>query len=156
MSGKEEKVEKPKEHELLNELQIFKITRTEEVSGAHFLPNHRGKCKNLHGHNWKVVVEVVGTLCEDTEDPEFGMVIDYGVIKDIVQSLDHKDINEVIPNPTAENITKYLAEKILNSRDRISDVIVTVWETSNSSVQYAMGWMEKSPGVGINVDFTGK
>lgn len=54
---------------------------------AHQLPNHDGKCANLHGHTYKVVVSVAGRVLQKPGDPKEGMVVDFGVIKAIYKSL---------------------------------------------------------------------
>jgi len=118
------------------ETDLFKLTRTDYISGAHKLPNHQGKCAKMHGHNWKVVSEITGTLCNNPKDPEFGMVVDFGVIKGIIDEFDHKIINDLVPNPTAELIARNIAFRIMLARLRISSVLITIWETENSSVQY--------------------
>ena len=48
-------------------------------SSSHFLTKYRGKCENLHGHNYKLIVAIKGDIKED------GMVMDYAVIKRIVK-----------------------------------------------------------------------
>lgn len=90
---------------------MFKITKRMEISAAHFLPlmpdGH--KCKNLHGHNWKVEVEISAHTL-----PESGMLMDFGLIKSEVMTLDHSSLNRLIPNPTAENIAEFIARRLDN------------------------------------------
>lgn len=73
------------------------------ISASHQLPNYEGKCSNLHGHNWKVKVWARGEIDQTT-----GMVIDFTDIKAKINTLDHIHLNDVIPNPTAENIAVYI------------------------------------------------
>ena len=61
-----------------------KIGTEVTISAAHFVQTTEGKCKNLHGHNWRFEVEVDGKVRED------GMVIDFNKIKDEIKQLDHK------------------------------------------------------------------
>ena len=79
----------------------------------------------MHGHNWKVEVEVCGNKLDN-----IGMVIDFKEIrnmtKDVVNQLDHRFLNDLIPfkviNPTAENIAQYIYEeltKAMNSKQQI-------------------------------------
>jgi len=79
------------------------------ISAAHHLENYRGPCKSVHGHNWRVVIYCKRDILADT-----GMVIDFRDIKNIVDQLDHRDINFVtaMKNPTAEQIAKWLYERI--------------------------------------------
>lgn len=89
---------------------MYTVTKRIEVSGAHFLNlPYDSKCKNLHGHNWIIFV----TCRRETLD-ESGMVVDFVKIKEIVNQLDHANINDVLGdvNPTAENIARWLYERI--------------------------------------------
>ena len=89
---------------------MYTVTKRIEVSGSHFLTlPYESKCKNLHGHNWIIFVTCKSEILDDS-----GMVIDFVKIKEIVSQLDHTNINEVLKNlnPTAENIARWLCEKI--------------------------------------------
>ena len=112
-----------------------------DFASAHTLRDYPGACSRMHGHNWKVEVE----LCARTLD-EIGMGLDFKVIKqaarDLVGELDHRYLNEIPPfdriNPTAENIAAYLyrglTEKLNDERVQIS--AVTLWETERACVRY--------------------
>ena len=88
---------------------MYTVTKRIEVSGSHVLNlPYDSKCGNLHGHNW--IIDV--TLQSETLD-ENGMVLDFTKIKEIVNKLDHAHINNIVPfNPTAENMAKWLCDKI--------------------------------------------
>lgn len=89
---------------------MYTVTKRIEVSGAHFLNlPYDSKCKNLHGHNWIILV-----TCRSEQLNECGMVVDFVKIKEIVSRLDHADINKILGdmNPTAENIARWLCDKI--------------------------------------------
>lgn len=137
------------------------VSKTFEFSAAHILPNHPGKCKNLHGHNYKVEVKLTGPLNEET-----GMVIDFGDLKETVNhyidQMDHSFISADLckedeglfkylvdmkskvfilmgyAQSTAENLANYLAIHILEDiADNFAphtflELEVIVWETSNS------------------------
>jgi 6-pyruvoyltetrahydropterin/6-carboxytetrahydropterin synthase len=80
------------------------IRKKFSFEASHNLPKHKGKCKNLHGHSQTLSVELAGIV-----DPESGMIIDFYDFKQIVNELiidklDHSHLNNIIPNPTAENI----------------------------------------------------
>jgi len=66
----------------------MEICKEFTFEASHVLPNHKGKCSNLHGHSWKLTVYVRGPVDEET-----GMVVDYGDIKSsiqpIIDDLDH-------------------------------------------------------------------
>jgi 6-pyruvoyltetrahydropterin/6-carboxytetrahydropterin synthase len=78
---------------------------------AHFLPNHPGKCSNLHGHNWRVELHL-----KDWLDLETGMICDFAyakaILTKILEPYDHITLNDKIPNPTAENIALQLMHDI--------------------------------------------
>ena len=89
---------------------MYTVTKRIEVSGAHFLSlPYDSKCKNLHGHNWIIFV-----TCRRELLNENGMVVDFVKIKEIVNRLDHANFNDILGdiNPTAENIARWLCDKI--------------------------------------------
>ena len=91
---------------------MFIVKKRMEIAGAHRLNlNYESKCANLHGHNWIVTV-----WCKSQTLNQAGMVMDFTHIKREVQDkLDHKCLNDVVPfNPTAENIAKWVCERIPN------------------------------------------
>lgn len=102
---------------------------------AHNLVKYHGKCEKLHGHTYKLQIVVCG------ERDEEGMVIDFVLLKDIVKKevldiLDHSYINEIIEQPSAENIAEWIynrLEKVL-STERYHLKEVRLWETPTSFV----------------------
>ena len=72
---------------------------------AHHLPDYNGKCRRVHGHRWELEVAFQGSVVEKT-----GMVFDFKKVKDTVKKVtevfDHRDLNNFIPMPTAENIAQ--------------------------------------------------
>ncbi|MFA5627973.1 MAG: 6-carboxytetrahydropterin synthase QueD [Thiohalomonadaceae bacterium] len=112
-----------------------------DFSAAHSLRDYPGDCRRMHGHNWKVEVEVQA----DSLD-KLGMVLDFKIIRQAARKvgdeLDHQYINEIPPfdqlNPTAENIAAYffrrLAEELNDTRARVH--AVTLWETERACVRY--------------------
>ena len=112
-----------------------------DFAAAHYLRNYEGVCNRLHGHNWKVEVQVVARQLD-----EVGMGVDFKVIKDATKSLigrlDHYNLNDQPPfdriNPTAENIAAYLYSELsrtLNTETVKVDAI-TLWETDRACVTY--------------------
>ncbi|MBA5942280.1 MAG: 6-carboxytetrahydropterin synthase QueD [Methanophagales archaeon] len=102
-----------------------------DFSAAHSLSRHLGKCKNLHGHTYKVDVVVEGEKREDT-----GCVADFAdikaVIEDVIVLVDHKYLNEIIHYPTTENIALFIKAEI-EKRLNGSNLAVTlrsikIWE----------------------------
>ena len=111
--------------------KVYKLCLVHKFSAAHFLPGHKGKCRNLHGHTWKVQVDIrVNDLIE-------GMVVDFGDIKAVIDSVDHVYLNNVLENPTAENIAEYIYNRLKD--DDFIDLEVTVWESENASISYKEG-----------------
>jgi len=104
-------------------------------SAAHQQTNaYNNKCNaSIHGHDWKVLVEM------KTETLENNMVVDFEKIKEVINELDHKNLNEVLDfEPTTELIAKYIFSKLKDflRNDNDTNIIVTVWESDNASVTY--------------------
>ena len=85
-----------------------------EFSAAHFLSHYRGKCENLHGHNYRVRLWVRGA-----ELNEGGMLVDFSLLKkalnDSIALLDHSNLNDMevfLNDPSAERIARFLFEKV--------------------------------------------
>ena len=116
---------------------MYKITKKLEVAGAHKLElPYESKCSNLHGHNWIITVEL-----QSDKLTEYGMVMDFTHIKKLIhEPLDHSYINNVIPgiNPTAENIAKWIADRLTGEFDGIYVVCtrVEVEESPNNTAIY--------------------
>ena len=102
----------------------MKLGVSTDFSAAHSLPRHPGKCKNLHGHTYKVEVVVEGEKKEDTE-----CVADFSEVKALVEEVlelvDHKFLNEIISYSTSENIALFLREK-LERKLKDSNLCVTL------------------------------
>uniref|UniRef100_A0A6M3KFR9 Putative 6-Pyruvoyl tetrahydrobiopterin synthase n=1 Tax=viral metagenome TaxID=1070528 RepID=A0A6M3KFR9_9ZZZZ len=83
------------------------IGRVFHFDAAHHLPKHPGWCKNLHGHTWKVTVEVSGYINTETR-----MVMDLKDLKALVKGLldvyDHQCLNDFMSMPTCEFLTLIL------------------------------------------------
>lgn len=64
----------------------LRVTKKFEFEMAHALANYDGKCKNIHGHTYKLFVTVIGEPILNENDPKNGMVMDFGILKDIVKT----------------------------------------------------------------------
>ncbi len=124
---------------------MFEITITTDFAAAHRLNNYKGKCENLHGHNFAVEVSV---LCSKLDSAYIAM--DFKdlkrIVNDIVGELDHKFLNDIEyfnkTNPTSEMIAKYIYEKIdkkLNGDCGCKMGRVSVYENKNSKATYYEG-----------------
>lgn len=139
---------------------IMYILKTEHsFDSAHFLHGYKGKCSNIHGHRWRVVVEVSGEQLIQ-EGQMRGMLIDFGDLKkdlkEEVNNLDHCLIIEkgslkettlsalesedfrILQfdfRPTAENMAKYFYDKMQIKGYVVKEV--TVYETPNNAATYS-------------------
>ena len=116
---------------------MFEVRIETNFSSAHHLLNYKGKCENMHGHNWKV--EVCAKGCELDKS---NILVDFKVLKkevnEIIDYLDHKDLNELEEfkgqSPSSEFIAKFIYKK---AKERIPQVSkVNVWETTTSRASY--------------------
>lgn len=102
-----------------------------------------GKCNNpqFHGHNYELITSVTGNI-----DPETGYVIDMKVLKDLIKEeiedkFDHKNLNEQVEefanlNPTAENISVIIWNKLRAKLNPKLDLEITLYETPRNFVTY--------------------
>lgn len=108
---------------------LLKIIR--KFSSAHHLPHYDGPCHNLHGHTWKVVFLLEGPLQKN------GMVYDFKVLKKLLdeQLPDHQYLNDLLENPTAENLAPYLFDKISAALMPLGLTIKTLelWENESAA-----------------------
>jgi 6-pyruvoyltetrahydropterin/6-carboxytetrahydropterin synthase len=103
-------------------------------AAAHRLPRYDGPCSRMHGHNYRVVVRVEGEV-----DPKSGMVADFGRIKEIVQEhvlsrADHRTLNDVLENPTAENIARWIFETVAPHLPGLAEI--RLYEVPDCCVTY--------------------
>jgi 6-pyruvoyltetrahydropterin/6-carboxytetrahydropterin synthase len=103
-------------------------------AASHRLPRYDGPCFRLHGHNYKLLVAVEGDV-----DPRTGMIADFGDIRRAVQDqvlsrADHHDLNEILENPTAENIARWIWESL---EGKLAGLVeVRLFEIPDSCVTY--------------------
>jgi 6-pyruvoyltetrahydropterin/6-carboxytetrahydropterin synthase len=103
-------------------------------AAAHRLPRYEGPCFRMHGHNYKFFVGLEGDV-----DPRSGMIADFGVVKQTVQEqvlsrVDHRNLNDVLDNPTAENIARWIWEVL---EGRLPGLVeVRLYEIPDSCVVY--------------------
>jgi 6-pyruvoyltetrahydropterin/6-carboxytetrahydropterin synthase len=114
-----------------------RLSKSFHFEAAHDLPTFPAghKCRRLHGHSFKFDVIVEGDV-----EPDKGFLIDYGDIKaavePIVKRLDHYYLNEIegLSNPTAENISVWLWEKIKPALPLLASIVIH--ETCTNSCEY--------------------
>lgn len=103
-------------------------------AAAHRLPRYDGPCFRMHGHNYKFFVGLEGEV-----DPRTGMIADFGEVKRIVQEqvlarVDHRTLNDVLENPTAENIARWVWEVLEPHVAGLAEV--RLYEIPDSCVTY--------------------
>jgi 6-pyruvoyltetrahydropterin/6-carboxytetrahydropterin synthase len=120
----------------------FEVMIERNFSSAHQLRGYKGKCENLHGHNYKIEIYARGRELDN-----IGLLVDFGELKEaadeVVQYLDHRNINELPPfdvelNPSAENLARYILERV-SSRvgdERVKIYKVRCFETPTSIATY--------------------
>jgi 6-pyruvoyltetrahydropterin/6-carboxytetrahydropterin synthase len=121
---------------------MFEVTIEQTFAAGHALRNYRGKCENVHGHNYRCQVTVEGRGID-----EIGLLIDFVTLKKtlqtVIERLDHQWLNDFPPfdvlNPSAENIAKYIYDELnkgLNMDGAVKLASVRLWETDTSSATY--------------------
>ena len=115
----------------------YSISKEFTFAAAHQIPDHPGKCRHLHGHNYRVRVFLRAERLD-----ELGMVIDFSHLKrhlkEVVGVFDHRVINEIAPfdrqNPTAELLSEHFFRGLEGriADDRIAVQRVEVWENETS------------------------
>lgn len=143
---------------------MHEITVTRQIDTGHRVHGHKGKCKNLHGHTYTITVTLQGNV----DDHSPGFVVDFGVVKGIIDHWDHKmllweedpvvvgkkvatyhpandyfkeedSVVRVPFNPTAENMAEYLANLFYDRWDNVYSVEVTVSETASTEATFGVG-----------------
>ncbi|WP_127534064.1 6-carboxytetrahydropterin synthase QueD [Paenibacillus kobensis] len=138
-------------HQLRYHNRRVLLSKEFTFDSAHHLHQYEGKCKNLHGHTYKVQLMMSGV------PDERGISIDFSDMKRIAKAriidpLDHKYLNEVLPpmNTTAENMVVWMYEQVqealveegLYPNIRVEEV--RLWETPTSFAAVTRQWMEAS------------
>jgi 6-pyruvoyltetrahydropterin/6-carboxytetrahydropterin synthase len=120
---------------------MFEISVDYSFAAGHALRGYKGKCENVHGHNYKVRVTVAGE-----ELNSIGLLMDFvdlrAALKSMAERLDHRFMNDLEPfdklNPSAENLAKYFCDglepEVRKHGLRVESV--TIWETDVTSAIY--------------------
>lgn len=127
------------------------VSKEFSFDAAHHLHCYEGKCKNLHGHTYKVIFGISGFV------DEIGLMMDFGDVKQIWKDeieihLDHRYLNETLPpmNTTAENMVVWIYEKMrsaLQTEERQTQYngarteFVRLYETPTSYAEARREWM---------------
>ena len=122
---------------------MFQVSVEETFSAGHALRGYKGKCENVHGHNYRVQITLEGP-----ELDQIGLLVDFThikkVMRDLIKRLDHQFINDLEPfttvNPSAENMAKYFFEEVSQHLKEmppgamVKDVVI--WETDTACAKY--------------------
>lgn len=115
-----------------------RILRTFSFDAAHDLPHfpEGHKCRNLHGHTYKVEVVLEGEV-----DPRLGYFMDYGDLKKAIapveNRLDHRYLNDIpgLEISTAENLARWIHDQLKPTLPQLC--LIRLWETPQNGVEYA-------------------
>jgi 6-pyruvoyltetrahydropterin/6-carboxytetrahydropterin synthase len=122
---------------------MFEVSVEQTFAAGHALRNYKGKCENVHGHNFRVQVIIEGERLDDS-----GLLVDFidvkNLMRGVIDRLDHQFLNEITPfdikNPSAENIAEYFHQEMANGLTETPVPIrireVKVWETDIQSASY--------------------
>jgi len=120
---------------------MYEVSIRKHFDAAHYLRGYQGKCENIHGHRYEVVVSV---RTEQTDD--IGLAYDFGILKkqlaEILGRLDHKCVNDVPPfdeiNASAENIASTICQELQTTFKETNVQVhsVQVFESPDSAVTY--------------------
>ena len=122
---------------------MFEVCVEETFAAGHALRGYKGKCENVHGHNYKVRVTLEGADLDS-----IGLLYDFThlkrVIRNITNIVDHKFLNDMAPfdviNPSAENLAKYFYDETTRQMNALPDgariASITIWETDTTSATY--------------------
>jgi 6-pyruvoyltetrahydropterin/6-carboxytetrahydropterin synthase len=121
---------------------MFEVAVEQTFAAGHALRNYKGKCENVHGHNFRVQVVIEGERLDN------GMLVDFLDVKDLMRGviarLDHQFLNDIAPfderNPSAENIAEYFYAEMTQGLSKTPVPVrireVKVWETDIQSASY--------------------
>ena len=112
----------------------MKVRRSFDFDAAHRLPRHPGKCRELHGHSYRLVVTV-----DRGVDPASGLAVDFSDLKavvkrEVVDLLDHSFVNDRIENPTAEVMAVWIWNRLAGPLAGLAEI--ELFETRSCSVVY--------------------
>jgi 6-pyruvoyltetrahydropterin/6-carboxytetrahydropterin synthase len=123
---------------------MYEITVEKHFEAAHYLRGYQGKCENVHGHRYKVVVRISALKLN-----EIGLAYDFTDVKrhlkEILERYDHACLNDIPPfdeiNPSAENIASTIYNELKEklSAAPVALTAVEAWESPEQGVAYRPG-----------------
>ncbi len=120
---------------------MFEVTVEYTFASGHALRGYKGKCENVHGHNYKLQVTVEGERLNS-----IGLLMDFvelrAAIRSLAERLDHRFLNDLAPfdriNPSAENLALYFGQELEGkiAAQGLRLQAVKVWESDTTSATY--------------------
>ena len=121
---------------------MFEVSVEQTFAAGHALRNYKGKCENVHGHNFRVQVIIEGERLDDS-----GLLVDFVELKKavhtVIDRMDHQWLNDLPPfdklNPSAENMARFIyceVEAALPARSGVQIQFVRLWETDTAFATY--------------------
>jgi 6-pyruvoyltetrahydropterin/6-carboxytetrahydropterin synthase len=122
------------------------IRKQFKFEAAHVLPYHPGKCSRLHGHSYRLDVTLEGALT--SAGPAAGMIVDFDAISRVVKNgviseLDHRSLNELVPNPTSENVVIWIWRRLAPEFPELAELVL--WETATACAILRRGDAQAEP-----------
>lgn len=146
-------------------MTVARISKEVEFDAGHRVPSHGSKCRNPHGHRYRVRVTCTGPIVDEPGAPDDGMLVDFGDLKGLMVQhvhdvLDHatvvwvhdRELFDALDGhgwavvefpyvPTAENLARWVWETLApliaaRFRDGLTLTEVAVWETPTSVAYY--------------------
>jgi 6-pyruvoyltetrahydropterin/6-carboxytetrahydropterin synthase len=148
-------------------MTVCAISKEIEFDAGHRVPNHKSKCRNPHGHRYKVQAVLIGSIVEEPGASDEGMLVDFSDLKTILTEKVHDVLDHgfivyegdramrilfeqgeswkviIFPYiPTAENIARWIWDQIVGEingrfRGNLELQSIRVWETPTSAAVYA-------------------
>ena len=108
----------------------IRITKQFNFETGHALFGYDGKCKNVHGHSYKLSVTVIGEPITDSSNVKFGMVIDFGDLKKIIK----EEIVDIFDHATVFNQNTPHIELAKELKDRGHHVILVNYQPTSENM----------------------
>lgn len=110
----------------------MRISKEFRFEASHILPHHPGKCRNLHGHSWRLEVVLHGQ-----PNPNTHFVLDYydlgRIMNPLVDALDHTHLNFILTYPSSENLVLRMAYELESLRcDAFPAILIRISETQKT------------------------
>jgi len=129
---------------MLASQERFSVTKIVRFDAAHYLPDYPGECANLHGHTWKVEIEVKLADTQSYNPDKDQMLMDFSGLKTIInqaflEELDHNHLNDIrgLEYPSAENITLWIKRRLYGAfPDIVQLARIRVWESEDAYAEW--------------------